>query len=342
MGAQLTLATPTATQYLGYGVRQVAQLKSGERGLLVANGDQGLLLDARLRERSRFDLTRTPAEWGDAIVLDDRYAITVAARRGAPREDGLQLAVVDGVARAQRQLLPLQIRDKDLRYEPATGILATADATGTLLLRLDPATHLFGAAMRIPSWLPPMRVVPIDPAQSGGIAVLEIDDGGDGVIVGEFPLADLRPGRALAPRRTYRLPGAFRGSDRAGRLYMKPADAEEIVVYAGGTAAARLPALTGMTLRPSPDGQLIAAVGAPRLVLLTAGGQVRWETALWDGADVVWTADGELAAAAQSGVALVDLATGALVERHCGWAFGLSDTPFDSTRDGPTICEVAR
>jgi hypothetical protein len=342
MGAQLALATPTTTRYLGYGVREVVQLKGAERGVLVASGDQGLLLDARLRERSRFDLARTQVDWREAVVLDDRHALTVAARRGHGRDEGFQLAVVDGLTRTQRQLVPYQVADKDLRFEPATGILATADAAGTLLLRLDREAHTFGAAMRIPSWLPPMRVVPIDPALSGGIAVLEIDDGGDGAIVGEFPLADLRPSQALAPRRTYRVPGAFRGNDRAGRLYMKAADAEEIVVYAGGDATARLPALAGMTLRPSPDGALIAAIGAPRLVLLTAGGQVRWETALWNEADVVWTSDGELVAAGHSGVATVDLATGALVERRCGWAFGLSDVPFDAGRDGPTICEVAR
>jgi hypothetical protein len=285
---------------------------------------------------------RTPVDWRDAILIDDRYAITVASRRGYPRDGGFQLAVVDGIGRTQHQLAPVELRDKDVRYEPSTGILTGVDATGSFLLRLDPQSHAFGAPMRIPSWLLPSRVVPLDPAQSGGIAVLEIDDGGDGVIVGEFPLADLRPGQPLVPRRTYRVPGVVRGIDRAGRLYMKSSDAEEIVAYAGGTATARLPALAGMTLRPSPDGSLVAAIDAPRLVLLTAGGQVRWETALWSNADVVWTADGELLAVASSGLARVELTTGALVERRCGWAFGLSDTPFEAGHNGPTICEVAR
>lgn len=348
MGPQLGLATPASSKYLGYGLRDITQLKGGESGVLVGNGDQGILLDRGLGERSRFDLVRTPVEWRDAILIDDRYAITVAARRGYPNDGGFQLAVVDAIGRTQHQLTPFELRDKEVRYEPSTGILAGVDATGSLLLRLDPRSHAFGAAMRIPSWLPPSRLVPLDPAQSGGIAVLEIDDGGDGAIVGEFPLADLvdpvdlHPGAALAARRTYRVPGVFRGIDRAGRLYMKASDAEEIVVYAGGTATARLPALAGMTLRPSPDGSLIAAIDAPRLVLLTGGGQVRWETALWSNADVVWTAHGELLAAASSGLARVDLTTGALVERRCGWAFGLSDVPFDTGRNGPSICEVAR
>ncbi|HSR98380.1 MAG TPA: hypothetical protein VLM79_15085, partial [Kofleriaceae bacterium] len=128
MGAQLALATPTTIRYLGYGVREVAQLKSGERGVVVASGDQGLLLDARLRERSRFDLARTQVDWREVIVLDDRFAITVAAPPGYAREEGFQLAVVDGLTRTQRQLVPYQVSDKELRYEPATGILATADA----------------------------------------------------------------------------------------------------------------------------------------------------------------------------------------------------------------------
>jgi hypothetical protein len=238
--------------------------------------------------------------------------------------------------------MPHHLRDKDLRYEPSIGLLAAADAIGALLFQLDPRSHAFGKPIRIASWLPPSRIVPLDPTLAGGLAALEIDDAGDGVLVGEFPLADLQPGATVAPRRTYRLPGALRATDRAGRLYMRPRDAEEIVVYARGTGVARLPALTGMSLSPSPDGSYIAAFATPRLVLLTAAGQVRWETALWSGGDVVWTPSGELVAQALSGVARIDLATGAIIERRCGWSFGLSEVPLDVGHSGPTICEVAR
>lgn len=342
VGPNLAVATPTSIKYLGYGLRDVAQLRSGPSGILVAGSDQAVFLDAALRERSRFELGRNSLDWRDAILIDDRYAITVSLRRGSPRDDGFQLAIFDGIARAQHQVVPQELRDKDLRYEPSTGLLAAADATSAMLLRLDPRGHAFGDPIRIASWIPPSRIVPLDPALSGGIAALEIDDAGDGVLVGEFPLADLRPGATVVPRRTYRLPGVLRATDRAGRLYMHPRDAEEIVVYARGAGVARLPALTGMTLSPSPDGSHIAAFATPRLVLLTAGGQVRWETALWSGGDVAWTASGELVAQAPSGVARIDLATGAIVARRCGWSFGLSEVPLDGGHSGPTICEVAR
>jgi hypothetical protein len=308
----------------------------------VTGGDQALVLDAGLRERSRFEVARNALDWRDAILIDERYAITVSARRGYPRDDGYQLAVFDGIARAQHQLTPYELRDKDVRYERSTGLLAAADATGAMLLQLDPQSRTFGQPIRIASWILPSRIVPLDPTLAGGIAALEIDDAGDGVLVGEFPLADIQPGATISPRQTYPLPGALRATDRAGRVYMQARDAEEIVVYVRGTGVARLPALTGMTLFPSPDGSHIAAFATPRLVMLTASGQVRWETALWSGGDVAWTPSGELVAQARSGVARVDVGTGALVERRCGWSFGLSDLALDTGNPGPTICEVAR
>ena len=211
-----------------------------------------------------------------------------------------------------------------------------------MLLQLDPRTHMFGKPIRIASWLPPSRVVPLDPALAGGVAALEIDDTGDGVIVGEFPLSDIQPGATISPRKTYRLPGALRATDRTGRVYMQPRDAEEIVVHARGVAVARFPALTGMTLSPSPDGSHVAAFATPRLVMLTATGRVLWEAALWSGSDVAWTPSGEIVAQSLSGIATIDLRTGALIERRCGWSFGLSDLPLDVGHTGPTICEVAR
>jgi hypothetical protein len=342
MGPNLGIATPTSNKFLGYGLHDAAQLHSGPSGLLISGGDQALLLDASLHERARFELGRNPLEWRDAILIDERYAITVSPRRGYPRDEGYQLAVFDGIARAQHQLMQVELRDKDLRYEPSTGLLTAADATGSMLLQLDPRTHTFGKPIRIASWLPPSRVVPLDPTLAGGVAALELDDAGDGVIVGEFPLADIQPGATISARTTYRLSGALRATDRTGRVYMQPRDAEEIVVYARGVGVARLPALTGMALSPSPDGSHVAAFATPRLVMLTAGGQVRWETALWNSADIAWTSSGDLVAQWLSGIAQVDVRTGALVERRCGWSFGLSDLPLDVGHTGPTICEVAR
>ncbi|HEY0476840.1 MAG TPA: hypothetical protein VGD37_04915, partial [Kofleriaceae bacterium] len=52
--------------------------------------------------------------------------------------------------------------------------------------------------------------------------------------------------------------------------------------------------------------------------------------------------DGELVVQFPSGIARLDLETGQLAERHCGWSFGLSEQPFEAGHTGPSICDAER
>ena len=76
--------------------------------------------------------------------------------------------------------------------------------------------------------------------------------------------------------------------------------------------------------------------------MLTGAGQVRWDTAQWSGAELDWTSTGELVVQFPSGIARLDLETGQLAERHCGWSFGLSEQPFEAGHTGPSICDAER
>jgi len=342
LGPNLGMASLTANRFLGYGLHDVAQLRGGPGGVLVIGGSQqALLLDAGLRERARFEQGSNQLDWNNAVLVDDRHALIATQRRGHPRDNTYQLAVFDGIARAQRQVLPYELRSPSVRYEPSTGLVAAHAAAGPMLLRLDPSTHQLGKPTKIASWIPPSRLEVVDPSLSGGAAVIELDNAGDGVLVAEFGLDDIRPGATVVARTSYRVPGELRAVDRAGRLYMRGAS-EETTVYQRGAIAARLPALSGMDLYPSRDGSLIAAFQSPRLVLLTASGQVRWEAALWNSVDVEWTAAGQLLVRYASGLARVDLASGSLAERRCGWGFGISDVQLEVGQAVPSICEVAR
>jgi hypothetical protein len=40
-------------------------------------------------------------------------------------------------------------------------------------------------------------------------------------------------------------------------------------------------------------------------------------------------------------LARIDVETGALAERQCGWAFGISATPRDGSSNAPSVCDVA-
>jgi hypothetical protein len=88
----------------------------------------------------------------------------------------------------------------------------------------------------------------------------------------------------------------------------------------------------------SPDGALVAIAGGGRITLRDASGAERWTVAYPGVADVAWSGLGDLVAFG-SGMARVDVATGALLDRQCGWEFGRWEG-LDSTELGGALCEA--
>jgi hypothetical protein len=344
LGPSLVIGSPSATKFLGYGVHDVSHVRVADGGLVVTGGDQqSLVLDADLRERARIELGRVRVDWTDIVLLDDRYAITASQLRTPKTRDSVQIAVVDGLTRAQHQVLPYDVRSTELSYEPTTRLLAASIAAGALLLRYDPATHTFGNPIRLARDVPPSKLVVLDPRLAGGVAALVLDMSDGGLFVGELHQDDLTPGAAVRPRATYRVPGVLQAFDRAGRLYLHDAaDGDDVLVWTRGVATARLPGVATMTLRPNADGSQIAAFEGPRLVLLGGTGAIRWDTMQWNSVDITWMAPRELAVQFASAVATLDLETGAIARRRCGLAFGLSDQGLEVGRGSPSICDVAR
>jgi len=341
-GADLAIARPTSIAFLGYSLHDVARMAVGAGSVLVVAPDQEtLLLDTGLRERARLSLGRGRANQTDVVLLDDRYALTATA---AGPGGHIQLAVIDGVTGSATQVLPYQPSDRELSYEPSTRLLATRDGAAPLLVRYDPAAHAFGPPIQVSPATPPSRIALLDPALASGVAALQIDAVADGLQIGELYAEDLKPGMTIAPRASYRVTGELRAADRAGRLYLHgAADHDDVVVYTRGKAGARLPGVAGLTLFPDRDGSRIAAFQSPRLMMLNNRGAVRWDTAAWNAGAIGWAAGGELYVQLSSGLVKVDVETGSLVIRRCGWGFGLSD---NATNAGPgepgdsaSICE---
>jgi hypothetical protein len=347
-GPSLGFAVPDAHRFLGYAVHEITGLRVTPSGALVGSSDHQLLLDPEpghaLRERARFELGHNRAEWLDVVPLDERHAIVALQRRLLDRRaTAFQLAVFDGLTQAVRQVVPYTARDRELSYEPSTRLVATSDGQMALLLRYDPVAHVLGEPVRIASATSPGKLVVLDPRRSGGIVALDIAEAPDGLVVGELTEGDVRPGTTVQPATTYRVPGELRAVDRAGHLYThRPFDRDDVVVYARDQPIARLPGVGELALRPSADGSRIAALGSPRLVLLSGDGEVRWDSAQWSGAEVGWTASGDLVVQFPTGVARVDLETGELAERRCGWDFGLADQLFETHHTGPSICDAVR
>jgi len=344
-GPNLALATPEVNHFLGYAVHDLSGLRVTPGVVAVSGPDQQqLVLDGALRERTRFELGRSRSGWLDFLPIDERYGVAIAARRSIDRRSThFQLAVFDGVAQAVHQMLPYQARGKDIAYAPETRLLATSDGSMATLLRFDPVSHTFGEPVRVGTAIAPGKLFVVDPRLTGGVAALEIDEVPDGLLVGELRDDELQPGTTVQARTTYRVPGELRAVDRAGHLYVhRKDDHDDIAVFARGLAVARLPGVAELQLRPSADGSRIAAFQSPRLMMLTSSGEVRWSTAQWSGSELDWTSAGELVVEFPTGVARVDLDTGELADRRCGWSFGLSEQALETRHRGPSICDVER
>lgn len=349
---QLAIVTPDRTMYLGYGFRDLTHVRSVPTGVMIGKGDQEpVLLDDRFHERARFALPKLRVDWTDLVPVDDRFIIASSTRPGSGDLWGsaYQIAIYDTVKQVMHQVLPNRARGGELVYEPSTRLLVLTDGKRTTLARLDPVTHTLGDEFELAIATPPKQIALLDPTLSAGVIALVIqDEGAAGLEISEFRAADVPPAneadakRAITAHATYRVTGELRAVDRAGRLYVRNLlHADGVAIYEHGKAGARLPGAHAAQLRASPDAKHVVAIEGSQLALYTTAGVKRWETAAWGSSDVAWTPSGTLFARFPHALARVDLETGQLVERQCGWGFGIATTQRDGGAAAPSVCDVA-
>lgn len=343
VGAQLAMWGPGTQAFLGYGFRELSHLRITPLGVLIGKGDQApLLLGPDLHELARYPLPRGDLEWTDLLPLDERYVLRMSSRKVMIDAWGsaYQITLFDMAKGVVHQQLPNLAQEVTIAYEPATRLLATSDAQTSILLRYDPTTHSFGERFEIVEPRSVRGVYLLDPALSGGLVALTVEEHDGIVMVGEIHGDDLQ-GTQVRTRRSYPIPGQLRTVDRSGRVYAQGAGAADVLVYTRGMQFARLSGIGGMTLRPGPDATHVVAFREGKARLLAIDGRVVWDVALWGSLDVEWTASGELIARFKSALAKLDRATGALRERQCGWGFAIADKPFEVAADLPIVCDVS-
>jgi hypothetical protein len=79
---------------------------------------------------------------------------------------------------------------------------------------------------------------------------------------------------------------------------------------------------------------LRAELRAHRLSLYD-GETLRWTIPAWGADDIAWRGDELLVLG--DGLATVEVTTGAITRRQCGWGFGLWNAPTRS-EEGPVVC----
>jgi len=304
-GSSLLLATPETRRQLGFRVVNIASAQPHRNGWTVTDGSGALGLDDRFHARRRFlprDGALDPGR--SLVVLDGRHGV-LATTEGT--------SLIDLEHPADGKLLSSMIGT--ISYEPTTHLVAISGDAGLWLGHYSSRTHDIDHTLDILG--EPRSIVLLDPELNDGNVALVLVQHEVNVTITEVRKVDFAGGKLREGRSYERLLPDGRGG---------PPDP---VIWLGLTNTARH--------HTSPDGSLVALVGKDRITLRDRDGGVRWSIARSGVTDVAWSSLGELIAFG-SGMARVDVGTGVLLDRQCGWDFGLWDDV--SFEIGARLCEV--
>jgi hypothetical protein len=280
-----------ATQYLGYQMAVSVSIVPRGDGFLMTDGASVAEIGPDLRARKVFELAPKKGVLENAQIIDENHVVT-AFGYGYDNPAGSFLADVK-----TGKVTP--IGEGFANYNRERGLLALMSQTEIEVRRFDRKKGQFGppGRLHLGQWAP---IQWLD-SKRGDFAVTELDFTNRTVKLDVFRLRD--------------------DLERLKEQTIKPSDEwwetsqdTETVLDASWRPTRR---------RPSPDGKLVAEVRSDgRMTLQNAAGEEQWMVFAAGATDVAWTKAGQLFAFG-SGIARLDLATGALRERQCGWQFGL-------------------
>ncbi|HUS31829.1 MAG TPA: hypothetical protein VMZ53_25185 [Kofleriaceae bacterium] len=293
-------------QYLGYRMASPITAVPRDDGFLITDGTALAELGPDLRARKLFKIAPKDGELFNTQLVDADHVVTAFA----PGRDNPVGYVFADVSKGT--VTPLG--DGYASFSRENGLLAIQQLSRIDVRRYDRKQGKLGPAstLHVSSWVP---FVWLD-SKRGDFALVTLDFDARDAELDVFRLRD--------------------DVERLKTRNVKPAerwwDAQNMDTLLGETWRVS-------RRRSSPDGSLVAEVSTDgRMTLHDATGAERWMVASGGAMDVLWTPAGELVAFG-AGIARVDIETGALRERQCGWQFGLwpaSTTPISAS----ALCEA--
>ena len=320
--------TMSVPRYLGYRFAATTTLHESRGELLAIDRHQAIALDGSLHATLRTPLPDDPRDLADVVPLDSHHVI--AAHQVA---NTFGVSVIDTFQRRTVQAMSTSPVRGELRYEPATDLLALTDNTASFVTRLNRDSMKFETWYRIGG--NPRDVYVLDPGVTGLVAIAA-HHVTDAIEIEEIDAAALRVGEPVTPRHTYRVPGERVATvDRQGRVYV--VSRGDVTIYEHGTLRSTLAGASGGVIVPSPDGSRIV-VRDQRLRMYDAKQALRWTIAAPLVTGVTWHGDRLVANAYTSAVEL-DVETGAIKQRACGWGFSLDALPPRENPEHESMCD---
>jgi hypothetical protein len=290
-----------ATHFLGYRMGGPQLLHPvGER--FLASDMMGLVeLDEHFRTREVHELTKpegTAHTWSNVRILDDRHVL-------ASTYIGNSYAIYMIDLDANEAKLVTK-NGYPIDYQVSSGLLAYRSGNTFNLVKLDVKAGIAGKPVTIP--IDPTvstQLVLLDPVRANGSLAA--------IVTAAATSATVKVIGALHPDRTHTSYEIVsdRSVELTARWWENVGDFTKLVDRS----------LVPSTRIKSPDGKHAAEVMGARIRLTDDRGRTVWTAPAHAATSVVWTASGRLVAFG-TGMAEVDLMTGALLERQCGWRFG--------------------
>jgi hypothetical protein len=323
------LADPQTTQYLGYNIAAARKVRDSVVGLVFSGGQHTFVTDGKLGFTK---IIHVPTRDDTTRVLD---VLPLSAKLDASlltTDEATQSVVVN-----HRTVFDI-VRDGDLHFEPATGLLAEAGEGTTRFVRV--ADDKLGPPFEIATSTSPLAMYFADTSGSPDKVFLTdpaLADGRVAMIVHDSRVLELRDAdlgaKKIHASKSYEVAGIV-AIDRVGHIFTKRGRGD--VKLNGGDV--HFAATTDVTaIVPSPDGKLVAFVSPETVALFAIDGTLRWRIKIGD-RSLGWTHDGRLLAMS-GGSETLDLETGESIDRHCGWGFGLSQKPVEDTSQSDLVCE---
>lgn len=324
-----TPAQPVAVPAVAITEARVAPI-TGTHGapieiLAVANeGDAAISADTHgaIRLWPTLDGTREP------IVVHAGVPSKLAIARDG---DGFLVANVD-VAKGL-ELIRIdrdgQVRDRVMTRGEATHDVVLIGGVA-IVLRVDQAIEILDATGERAARLVPDAGTRIVHLLAVGTRALAIGEGGSARFARWIDVSARSWGATTS--------GYVMELDRAGRVYTLEVGGY-VRVSKGGQPARELPLAGATSIVPDANGARLVVLEPGQISLYLGDGTHVWSTTRRDVRLVRWLGDDLVASFADS-LARLDLATGELAARQCGWEFGLHEVALVGGADTRNVCDA--
>jgi hypothetical protein len=330
-GFDLGISAPRVPMaYLGYELTSPDRLFTGPLGVMLARNAAPVVLDATLHVKNQLSDT---SKFIDIEPIDARFLL-----RTQRREDGVGLEVMFVDESSLWAKSVAITTDDHLHFDPDTNLLAVHNNDRSSLLQYDPVVHTFGKPIAIPGTSD--KIYLTDPARADGVVAVSAQ-----VIGGPTNEVDLTEivlhGGVAEAKDKFLVYGDIVAIDRAGRAYI--ADDKQLGVFIPGkfeiaTTLATLPIAGHPIVVPNRDASRILVLDNGQVTMRDADGSERWTREL-GAVDVGWN-NGEPFAKFSSSLATLDPKDGRILDRACGWQFGLTASPPVHGGYAKSVCDA--